>query len=323
MRYRTFGRIGWRVGEVGYGMWGMSGWTGSDDVQSRRSLEAAAALGVNYYDTSRSYGEGHSELLLGRLFAANPGRRLYAATRIPPLDPRWSGDPRVPVSDLFPRGHIRRCVDMSATNLGLETIPLLLLQGWSESWLASGELQRTVAELRRDAAIRAFGISVSRGGSPGAVRAVESGFVDAVQVVYNVFDQSAADELIPACERNGVAVIARAPLDEGALAGILTPDSAWPAEDWRSRYFTPDNLAETLDRVDAIRPLVPDGWTMAQLALAFALSNPDVTTVIPGMRSTANVEADTAVSDALPLPDWLLYDLRAHRWDREAFVEAW
>jgi aryl-alcohol dehydrogenase-like predicted oxidoreductase len=322
VRYRTFGRTGWRVGEVGYGMWGMSGWTGSDDVQSRRSLEAAVGRGVNFFDTSRSYGGGHSELLLGRLMDANPDRRLYASTRIAPLDPTWSGDPRVPVSELFPRDHVRRSVDASAANLGVDTIPLLMLQGWSDSWLASGELQRTVAELRHEAVIRAFGISLGRGRTSSGIRAVEAGFVDAVQVVYNIFDQSAANELLPACERNGVAVIARSPLDEGALAGAVTLDSRWPQDDWRSRYFTPDNLAETVYRVDALWDLVPSGATMAQMALRFVLSNPCVTTVIPGMRQPANVEADTAASDSGPLPAALVEELLRHRWDREPVAEA-
>jgi aryl-alcohol dehydrogenase-like predicted oxidoreductase len=323
MHYRIFGRTGWRVGEVGYGMWGMSGWTGSDDVQSRRSLEAAVARGVNFFDTSRSYGEGHSEQLLGRLIDANPDRRLYASTRIPPLDPHWSGDPRVPVSELYPRGHVRRSVDVSAANLGVDTIPLLMLQGWSDSWLASGELQRTVAELRHEAAIRAFGISLGRGRISSGIRAVEAGFVDAVQVAYNIFDQSAADELLPACQRNGVAVIARAPLDEGSLAGAITLESTWPEDDWRSRYFTPDNLAETVERVDALWPLIPRGATMAQMALRFVLSNPCVTTVIPGMRQPANVEADTAASEIGPLPAHLFEELLGHRWDREPVAEAW
>ena len=323
MRYRTFGRTGWRVGEVGYGMWGMSGWTGSDDVQSRRSLEAAVARGVNFYDTAQSYGEGHSELLLGRLIAANRDKRLYAATRIPPLDRSWTGSPDVRVSDVFPRDHVRRCVDISAANLGIPTIPLLMLQGWSETWLASGELQRTMAELKKESLIRAFGISLPRGRPESGLRAVESGFVDAVQVVYNIFDQGAADELLPACRRNDVAVIARSPLDEGSLAGALSMGSHWPDDDWRSRYFTPENLAESVIRSDDLWPLIPPGATMAQMALRFVLSNPCVTTVIPGMRQAANVEADTSASDAGPLPGDLVEELARHRWDRAPVTDAW
>jgi aryl-alcohol dehydrogenase-like predicted oxidoreductase len=317
MRYRTFGRTGWRVGEVGYGMWGMGGWTGSDDVQSRRSLESAVAGGVNLFDTSQSYGNGHSELLLGRLIAAHPDKRLYAATKIPPRDPGWTQRPRAAISEVFPREYVRRCADVSAANLSVPTIPVLMLQGWSDDWLASGEMQRTAAELKKEGLIRAFGISLNRGRPASGVRAVESGFVDAVEVVYNIFDQAAEDELLPACQKHDVAVIARAPLDEGSLAGTLTLDSRWPADDWRSRYFSPANLQASVARADALWPLIPPGATMAQMALRFVLSNPCVSTVIPGMRQPANVDADTSASDSGPLPADLIDELRGHRWDRE------
>jgi aryl-alcohol dehydrogenase-like predicted oxidoreductase len=323
MRYRTFARMGWRVAEVGYGMWGMSGWTGSDDVQSRRSLEAAVARGINFFDTAQGYGEGHSELLLGRLIAAHPDKRLYVATRIPPRDRKWNGQPGRQLSELYPREHIRRAVDVSAANLGLAPIPLLLLQGWDPDWLRSGELARTVAELRREGLIRAFGVSLGRGQAEAGVAAVKSGFVDAIVTVYNVFDQAAEDELLPACQREDVAVIVRAPLDEGSLAGALTPDTAWPSDDWRSAYFAPPNLEASIARVGDLWPLVPPESTLAQMAIRFVLSNPCVTTVIPGMRQVSNVDANALASDAGPLPPDLLDSLRDHRWDRDTTVDGW
>ncbi len=157
MRYRTFGRTGWRVGEVGYGMWGMGGWTGSDDVQSRASLEAAVARGVNFLDTAQAYGDGHSELLLGRLMAALPDKRLYAATKVPPKNGQWPSRRGVPLAEVFPRDYLRRYVDISRGNLGMETISLLQLHVWEDDWLADGDLQRTVAELKKEGSIRAFG----------------------------------------------------------------------------------------------------------------------------------------------------------------------
>ena len=316
MRYRTFGRTGWRVGEVGYGMWGMGGWTGSDDVQSRASLETAVARGVNFLDTAQAYGDGHSELLLGRLMAALPDKRLYAATKVPPKNREWPSRRGVPLAEVFPRDYLRRYVDISRGNLGVETISLLQLHVWEDDWLADGDLQRTVAELKKEGSIRAFGISLNRWQPWNGVKAVESGLVDAVQVIYNIFDQAPEDELFPTCRANGVGVIARVPLDEGSLTGTLTLESKWPAEDWRSTYFVSENLISSVARADALKPLVPPGMTMAEMALRFILSNPDVGTVIPGMRKTENVEANTAVSDAGPLPPELLASLRKHRWDR-------
>jgi aryl-alcohol dehydrogenase-like predicted oxidoreductase len=316
MRYRSFGRNGWRVGEVGYGMWGMGGWTGSDDVQSRLSLEAAVARGVNFFDTAQSYGDGHSELLLGRLMAAHSDKRLYTATKVPPRNREWPSRQGVPLAEVFSRDYVRRCVDISCANLGVETIGLLQLHVWEDDWLVDGDLQRTVAELRKEGSIRAFGLSLNCWQPWNGVKAVQSGLVDSVQVVYNIFDQSPEDELFPACREHGVAVIARAPLDEGSLTGALTLDSKWPADDWRNGYFAPANLAESVKRVDGLRPLVPAGTTMAQMALRFILSNPDVSVVIPGMRRIENVEMNATAAEMGPLPPDLLAELRKHRWDR-------
>ena len=316
MRYRTFGRTGWRVGEVGYGMWGMGGWTGSDDLQSRASLEAAVARGVNFFDTAQAYGDGHSELLLGRLMASHADKRLYTATKVPPRDRQWPSRRGVPLAEVFSRDYVRRFVDISCANLGVETIGLLQLHVWEDDWLANGDLQRTVAELKREGSIRAFGISLNRWEPWNGVKAVRSGLVDSVQVIYNIFDQAPEDELFPACRENAVAVIARVPFDEGSLTGNLTLESKWPPDDWRGTYFVPENLAASVARADALKPLVPPGMTMPEMALRFILSNADVSTVIPGMRKTANVEANTAASDAGPLPPDLMAELRKHRWDR-------
>jgi aryl-alcohol dehydrogenase-like predicted oxidoreductase len=316
MRNRKFGRTDWQVGEVGYGMWGMGGWTGSDDAESLSSLELAVAKGVNFLDTAQAYGDGHSERLLGRLLAAHPGR-LYGATKVPPKNRQWPSRRGVPLAEVFPRDYIREYVGISRANLGVEAIDLLQLHVWEDDWLRSGEIKRTVEELKREGSIRAFGISLNRWEPWNGVKAVRSGLVDAVQVIYNIFDQAPEDELFPACRENGVAVIARVPFDEGSLIGSLTLQSTWPADDWRSTYFVPENLESSVAHADAIKPLVPAGVTLAEMALRFILSNQDVSTVIPGMRKPSNVEANTAASEAGPLPPGLLSELRKHRWDRK------
>jgi len=316
MRHRTFGRIGWSVGEVGYGTWGMGEWSGSDDTESTASLELAVAAGVDFFDTAQSYGGGRSERLLAPLIAAHRGEGIRVATKVPPGNGEWPARPGVPLSEVFPRDYMRDAVEISRTNLGVDAIDLLQLHQWDDDWLAGGELARTVAELKGEGSIRAFGISLNRREPWNGIAAVRSGLVDAVQVVYNIFDQEAEDELFTACREHDVAVIARCPFDEGSLTGNLTLQTTWPAGDWRGKYFNPDNLAQSVARADALEPLVPAGTTMADLALRFILSNPDVSAVIPGMRKPAHVRTNTAASAAGPLPAELMAELRRHRWDR-------
>lgn len=315
MRHRTFGRTGWQVGEVGYGTWGMGEWSGSDDTESQTSLELAVSKGVNFIDTAQSYGNGRSERLLAPLLTAHRGS-VFIATKVPPKIGEWPARPGVPLAEVFAGDYVRESVEISRANLGVDAIDLLQLHQWDDDWLAGGELAETVAELKREGAIRAFGISLNRREPWNGIGAVKSGLVDAVQVVYNVFDQAADDELFPACRENGVAVIARCPFDEGSLTGNLTLGTTWPEGDWRSGYFKPDNLAQSVARADALKPLLPAGMTLADMALRFILSSPDVSAVIPGMRKPSHVQTNTAASDAGPLPPNLLAELRRHRWDR-------
>ena len=152
------------------------------------------------------------------------------------------------------------------------------------------------------------------------MRALDTGLIDAVQVVYNIFDQAPEDQLFPYCQQHDIAVIARVPFDEGSLTGTLTADSRWPEGDFRNLYFTPQTLPETLERVDRLEQLVPSGMDLPELALRFILANPAVSTVIPGMRRMANVDRNLAASDGEVLPPRLMDALRAHRWDRASTV---
>jgi aryl-alcohol dehydrogenase-like predicted oxidoreductase len=317
MRSRTFGRLGWQVGEVGYGMWGMGGWSGSDDKESMASLELSAAKGVNFFDTAQAYGDGHSEQLLAMLMKSVSGKRIFAATKVPPKNRQWPSRRGMPLAEAYPRSYVREYVDISRSNLGVDTIDLLQLHVWEDDWIDTGELAQTVAELKREGSIRAFGISLNRWEPWNGVRAVRSGLVDSVQVIYNIFDQSPEDELFPACRENKVAVIARVPFDEGSLTGSLTLKSKWPEGDWRGTYFVPENLAASVAHADALKQVLPAGMSMADMALRFILSNPDVSTVIPGMRKAAHVESNTAAAAAGPLGSDLIVRLRAHRWDRQ------
>jgi aryl-alcohol dehydrogenase-like predicted oxidoreductase len=308
------------VSELGAGMWGMGGgvggWTGSDEKVSRAVLQAAVDAGVTFFDSALVYGAGASDRLLGELVRANPGAGIVAATKIPPLDGEWPAMPRTPVGRVFPPRHVRRSVEASLRQSGLEAFDLVQFHVWRDEWAADDEWRRTVEGLRADGKCRLVGLSLNRWEPWNGVRTVRAGLVDSVQVVYNIFEQRPDDELIPACREAGVAVIARVPLDEGSLAGLLTESSRWPDGDFRNSYFNGPNLAATLPRVEALFPLVPEGSTLASMALRFVLSNPDVATVIPGMRSRPHLEENLAAAAAGPLPADLLAALRAHRWDR-------
>jgi aryl-alcohol dehydrogenase-like predicted oxidoreductase len=200
--------------------------------------------------------------------------------------------------------------------VGGPPIDLVQFHVWQDAWADDPGWQRAAADLRREGLARHVGISVNRREPANVLRTLRTGLVDSVQVLYNVFDQAPEDELFPLCRELGVAVIARVPLDEGSLAGTLTPGSRWPDGDWRNTYFGPANLAATIERVEALRTLVPEGETMAQLAIRFVLSSPAVTTVIPGTRRLDHLAANAAAAAAGPLPADLLAALRGHRWDR-------
>jgi aryl-alcohol dehydrogenase-like predicted oxidoreductase len=318
MKYRKFGRTGWKVSEMGYGMWGMAGWTDSDDEESLRSLQQAVDLGCNFFDTAWAYGDGHSEKLLGEIVRANLGKKLYTATKIPPKNLQWPSRREYTLDDCFPPDHIEEYTHRSLENAGLESFDLMQFHTWEDSWLEDGRWYKMLSDLRCQGLINAIGISINRWEPWNGVQAVRSGLVDAVQVIYNIFDQNPEDELFPACREMNVAVIARVPFDEGTLTGNLTLESSWPENDWRNTYFVPENLKSSVEHADTLKPLVPTGMTMPEMALRFILGNQTVSTIIPGMRKLRHVEANIAASDAGLLPPELQAELAKHRWVRHA-----
>jgi len=317
MRYRRFPRFDWEVSEIGYGMWGLGGWTGSDDAESAAALDRAVDLGCNFFDTALAYGDGRSERLLGDLRRRHSGDQLYIATKVPPLDRRWPGSGSTPAGQVFPFDHVMQSTLASLTHLGIDTIDLQQLHVWDDAWTTDGGWQRAAQELKRRGVVRAFGISVNRWQPQNVLQALQTGLVDSVQVVFNIFDQAPIDVLFPACQRAGVAVIARVPFDEGSLTGTLTPTSRWPDGDFRNIYFAPQHLAATLQRLAPIQQLVANwGMSLPDVALRFILAQPAVTTTIPGMRRVRHVEANLAAADAAPLEVAQLDRLLAFRWDR-------
>ena len=316
MHTRRFGRLGWQVSDIGYGMWGMAGWTGSDDERSLASLHQAVELGCTFFDTAWGYGEGHSERLLGQVVRAHPDVRLYTASKIPPKNRQWPSQRGMRLDDVFPADYIDEYAHKSLENLGIPTLDLLQFHVWEDEWAQDDRWWRAMASLRDQGLIGGIGVSVNRWEPTNVVETLRTGQVDAVQVIYNIFDQAPEDELFPLCQELDVAIIARVPFDEGSLTGTMTRGMTFPDGDWRNLYFCEDNLGQTIDRVDALRADVPSGMTMPDLALRYILSNDAVSTVIPGMRSITHVHSNIAASDAGPLDATVVERLRAHRWDR-------
>ncbi len=253
MQYRTFGRTGWSVSEIGYGMWGMAGWTGSDDAESMASLERAAELGCTFFDTAWGYGEGHSEQLLGRLVKAHPEKKLWTATKLPPKNFTWPSRRGFTLDDCFPPDHIREYAEKSLKNLDLPKIDLLQFHVWEDAWAQDERWQRAMDDLKREGLVEAVGVSVNRWEPWNVLETLKTGQIDAVQVIYNIFDQAPEDELFPLCREKNIAVIARVPFDEGTLTGNLTLESNWPEGDWRGTYFVPENLKTSVEHAERLR----------------------------------------------------------------------
>ena len=317
MQYRRFGRTNWQVSDIGYGMWGMGGWTGSDDEESLLSLQRSVDLGCNFFDTAFVYGTGHSENLLGQLVRANPDKKLYTATKVPPKNMQYPTLPEYSLNECYPPEHIEEFLHKSLGNAGIESFDVLQLHTWNDDWTNDNGCSDMLDSLKRQGLIGACGISINRWEPWNGVKAVRSGKIDSVQVVYNIFDQNPEDELFPACEEMDVAVIARVPFDEGSLTGTMTKDTTFPEGDFRNVYFAPEKLGPIIDHVQALRPLVPDDSTMPEMTLRFILSHPAVSTIIPGMRKTNHVESNISASDLGPLSDDLIERLRQHRWVRK------
>jgi aryl-alcohol dehydrogenase-like predicted oxidoreductase len=316
MEYRRFGKTDWQVSEIGYGMWGLAGWTGSDSFEIEKALNRAVEMGCNFFDTAFAYGAGRSEQILGNLIKNYPGYKIYAATKIPPKNLKWPSRPHFTLDEVFPASHIIEYTEKSLKNLQVDCIDLLQFHVWEDSWADNDEWKSTITKLTDEGKVSHWGISVNRWEPNNSLKSLSTNLFSAVQVIYNIFDQNPEDRLFPTCRDLDIGVIARVPFDEGTLTGTLTYDTVFPKEDWRSTYFVAENLRLSVDHANALKPLIPKGMTMAEMTLRFILSNPDVGTIIPGMRKIKNVEANINSSDGKGLTDEILHELKKHRWER-------
>ena len=320
MQYRTLGRTGLQVSDIGYGAWGIGGkqWLGGDDIESLQALRRSIELGLNLIDTALAYGDGHSERLVGRIVKETPGR-IYVATKVPPKNRIWPARAGTPISEVFPYDYIVGCAEESLRNLGLDSIDLLQLHVWNPEWVEAPEWRRALEDLKQSGKIRHAGVSLSDHDPDSGIGIVHTGLVDTVQVIYNIFDQTPERALFPLCREQNIGVLARVPLDEGGLTGNIRIDTKFPAGDFREFYFRgPDRKRQVVEHVEALRrDLGKDG--LPETALRFCLSHPAVSTVIPGMRTRKHVEANAALSDQGALSGEMLAILERHAWDRNFY----
>ena len=322
MQFRKLGTAGIEIGDIGYGAWGIGGkqWLGGTDDESLLALRRAIELGVNLIDTALAYGDGHSERLVGDAVRA-AGRKIYVATKVPPMNRTWPARSGTPISDVFPYAYIVSSAEESLRNLKLETIDLLQLHVWTSEWVEREEWRRAFEDLKRSGKVQRVGISATEHDPDSTLAVMRTGLIDAVQVIYNVFDQTPEARMLPLARELNIGVLARVPLDEGALTGTIDESTTFPDGDFRGFYFRgADRKRQVVEHVGALRRDLGEGVSLPDTALRFCLSHPAVGSVIPGMRSRRHVESNIAQSDLGALPDATLTVLKRHAWDRNFYT---
>ena len=321
MQYRKLGRTNFEIGDIGYGAWGIGGkqWLGGTDDESLLALRRAIELGVNFIDTALAYGDGHSEILVGDAVRA-AGRKIYVATKVPPKNRVWPATAGAPIAEVFPYDYIVASAEESLRNLKLPTIDLLQLHVWNDQWVDRDEWRRAFEDLKRSGKVQSVGVSATEHDPDSALAIMRTGLIDAVQVIYNIFDQTPEAHMLPLAQQMNIGILARVPLDEGALSGAITENTTFPPGDFREYYFRgADRKKQVVEHVNALRRDLGDGASLPDTALRFCLSHPAVSTVIPGMRTRRHVESNTALSDQGPLPAGTLSMLKRHAWDRNFY----
>jgi len=318
MKYRTFGRLGWQVSEIGFGAWAIGGgWGSQSEADSIAALHRALDLGCNFIDTAQGYGNGKSERIIGEVLADRKGEHIYVATKIPPAAGSWPPSPYDKVEESYPEAYLRERLEFSLRNLKTDCLDLVQLHTWTRAWNRAPVALEVLRRFQREGKIRGIGISTPEHDQNSLIDLMRGGWLDSVQVIYNIFEQEPQAEFLPAAAENNVGVIVRVAFDEGSLTGKWDADTRFAADDFRSRYFAGDRLERTVKRVAAVRETIGDAEPdLPTAALKFALKPAAVSTVIPGMRNARQAELNCGVSDQLPMTDELEARLRQHNWLR-------
>lgn len=319
MKHRIFGRLGWKVSEIGFGAWAIGGsaWGKQADNESVRALHKALDLGCNFIDTAQGYGDGHSEQIIGRVLKERKGERIYVATKIPPQPGAWPPTPYDKIEDRFPEAYLRERVEASLRSLQTDCLDVLQLHTWTRAWNRNPTALEILRKLQKEGKLRGIGISTPEQDQNSLLDLMRGGWLDAGQVIYNIFEQEPAAEFLPVAQEHNVGVIVRVAFDEGALTGKFTEQTTFSDGEFRNNYFAGDRLQRTVKRVDKIKAAIGStGPDMATTALQFALKPAAVSTVIPGIRNERQAELNCGVSDQPPLSDALEMKLREHAWRR-------
>jgi len=336
MKYRTLGKTGLKVSEVGMGTWQLAGkpwgWDAPDEEESLRALHRFIELGGNFIDTAWVYGradepedqkgEHCSEELIGDFIKESGNRnRVIIASKIPPKNRKWPAWREVSVSEVFPEGYIEEMVDSSLKSLGIETLDLMQFHVWQDDFAKEDAWKNEIQRITKKGKVKYWGISINDYQPSNCLKTLDTGLIGSVQFIFNIFHQKPTERLLPYAKEHNVGLIARVPLDEGGLTGKITMDTRFE-DDMRSKYFGPDRLPEFVERTDELKKLLSDeAKTLPELALRYLLSFDEVSTVIPGTRKVKNVDANVSVSDGRKLSVKLMGELKKHAWERNFYVD--
>lgn len=321
MELKNFRDGSTRVSRLGFGCWGIGKamWVGAEDGESKRTLYRAIDQGVTLFDTALVYGDGHSEQLVGEVARA-ASQELFIATKLPSKKMEWPANDASRLHESFPKAYIIEQTEKSLKNLGRDYIDLQQFHVWNDAWADEDDWKEAVTQLKKDGKVRYFGISMNDHQPTNGIKAGKTGLIDCYQVIFNIFDQSPLDALLPFCEKENIAVLARVPLDEGGLTGNITPDTTFPEGDWRNYYFRENRKQLIMECVEKIKADIQGCCeTVSEAALRFIISSPAVTSVIPGMRSEKNLLANVQAINKGALPPEVHKKLFSHRWIRNYY----
>ncbi|GGW36165.1 aldo/keto reductase [Arenibacter certesii] len=326
MEYRTFGRSGWKVSEIGFGGWQLGGtWGKVDDKNSIETLLYAFENGVNFVDTAFAYGNGHSEKVIGKALDKWSSGKIYVATKITPIMDKSKSlnlDNNPSIKDCYPSWYIREIIEGSLKRLGTERLDLIQLHLWFEDGITNLEWLNTLTTLKKEGKIDKIGVSLADIRPEQGLELAKKGLVDSIQVLFNMFEQEPADLLFPESSKTGTAIITRVPLDSGALTGTWTDNTImeWDKNDKRRLMYRDNRFKETLQRVEDLKKLCnPYYPTLAEAALRYSLYPKEVAVVIPGMRNKREVDLNLAISDGKKFDSELVEMLRPYRWKHEFY----
>jgi aryl-alcohol dehydrogenase-like predicted oxidoreductase len=321
MQTRSLGSEGPTVSEIGFGGWAIGGdWGQQPDSQSTAALHAAIDRGINLIDTAAGYGEGHSEKIIAGVLAER-SEDIFVATKTPPTSGPWPPSPYCRWQDRYSAAYLRDNVHQRLQNLKRDRIDLLQLHTWTAAWNDDPQPLLVLRQLKEQGKIGLIGVSAPEHDQACVIQLMRDGLIDTVQVIFNLFQQEAASQILPVAAETGTGVLIRVALDEGSLTGKYGADHEYAESDFRRKFFQGDRQNRTVNRVNEIRRDlerfgIDDQYSLADVALKFVLARPEVSSVLVGMRNTDQVEKNCRVSTRRDLNPEIIQHLHRHDWRR-------